>query len=105
LLAENTAAGLARTADDLMITSGCQQALDLVARILVQTNTPVLLEDPVYHGLLRVFNRSGAHLVPVPVSGAGINLSALENLAAQHRPRLLVLTPDFQNPTGWSLPL
>jgi 2-aminoadipate transaminase len=105
LLEENASTGMARAQDDLIVTNGCQQALDLIARILVETNTPVLVEDPVYHGLLRVFGRAHAQLLPVPVGEAGLNLSVLENLAAQHRPRLLVVTPDFQNPTGTALTL
>jgi DNA-binding transcriptional MocR family regulator len=105
LLDESAAAGAASPSDDLIVTNGCQQALDLLARILVEENTPVLLEDPVYHGLLRVFGRARVQLLPVPVTGAGVDLNALERLATQHRPRLLVLTPDFQNPTGGSLSL
>ena len=102
---ESAASGIGRANDDLIVTNGCQQALDLIARILVEENTPVLVEDPAYHGLLRVFARARAQLLPVPVSASGLNLQVLEHLAAQHRPRLLVLTPDFQNPTGITLPL
>ena len=106
LLAENAAAGLARPGDDLIITNGCQQALDLLGRILIEHGTPVLVEDPVYHGLLRVVTRAGAHVIPMPVStDTGLNVNALEALVAQHRPRLLVITPDFQNPTGTTLNL
>lgn len=106
LLAENADAGIARPSDDLIITNGCQQALDLLGRILIEDGTPVLVEDPVYHGLLRVLGRAGAHVIPVPVSTeAGLNVNTLETLVAQHRPRLLVITPDFQNPTGTTLNL
>ncbi len=105
LLAESQAAGVARSTDDLIVTNGCQQALDLLAHVLIDENTPVLLEDPVYHGLLRIFGRAGANLLPVPIGDVGLNMSTLETLSAQHRPRLLVVTPDFQNPTGVTLTL
>lgn len=103
LMSENLATGLARSGDDLIITNGCQQALDLLARMLVADDAPVLLEDPAYHGLLRVFASARANIIPVPVSDSGININALEALASQQKARLLVVTPDFQNPTGTSL--
>ena len=65
----------------------------------------VLVENPVYHGLLRVFERVGARLVPMPVGDSGLDLAVAEDLIERYRPRLLVVTPDFQNPTGVTLPL
>ncbi len=103
LLAQSTAEGAARPGDDLIVTNGCQQALDLLARVLVTDNVPVLLEDPVYHGLLRVFTRAGATLIPLPFGNSGFSPAVLEALVSQHRPRLLVVTPEFQNPTGVTL--
>ncbi len=105
LLAQSAAAGVARYGDDLIVTNGCQQALDLLARVLVSANVPVLLEDPVYHGLLRVFGRAGAALIPLPCGDSGFSPAVLESLVSQHRPRLLVVTPEFQNPTGVTLSL
>jgi 2-aminoadipate transaminase len=63
------------------------------------------LEDPVYHGLLRVFRHTGAKIVPIPVDSAGMNVDILREAMEQHRPRLLVVTPSFQNPTGVTLSL
>jgi len=106
LLEQNALTGVARVHDDLIVTNGCQQALDLLARVLVTENTPVLIEDPGYHGLQRVFGRAGANFIPIPSGGeSGLNVQALEALVDQHRPRLLVVTPDFQNPTGLTLSL
>jgi len=105
LLAQSMASGHARPDDDLIITNGCQQAFDLLSRIFVTRETAVGLEDPVYHGLLRVFARSGAALVPVSIREAGFNQSTLEDLLSRHRPRLMIFTPDFQNPTGLTLTL
>ena len=104
LLAKERAEGVARPEDDLMVTNGCQQALDLLARSFTANGGSVLCEDPVYHGLLRVFSRSGAHIIPVPVGRAGLDLDILEEILLRQKVRLLVVTPSFQNPTGATLP-
>jgi 2-aminoadipate transaminase len=103
LLDEARRSGAATSEDDLLITNGCQQALDLLSRVLVAPGTPVAVEDPVYHGLLSVFGRAGARLLPVPVGEHGLNVAALESVMASERPRLLITTPNFQNPTGTTL--
>ena len=100
---------VARGGDDVMITNGCQQALDLLARVFIQEapveNRQVVVEDPVYHGLIRVFARAGANILPMPVSKSGIDWAGLAETVQQYRPRMLVVTPSFQNPTGATLPL
>jgi 2-aminoadipate transaminase len=105
LLEQAAAAGIARPGDDLIITNGCQQGLDLVARLFARGGESVVLEDPVYHGVVRVFSRAGANIISIDLGEAGIDLDRLEDLVLQHRPRLLVLTPSFQNPTGVTIPL
>jgi 2-aminoadipate transaminase len=105
LLAQSTASGIAKPGDDLIITNGCQQAFDLLSRIFVTPGRSVVLEDPVYHGLLRVFARSGATLVGISIREAGLNQPVLEDFLSRHRPRLMIVTPDFQNPTGLTLTL
>ena len=102
--------GVAGASDDLLMTNGCQQALDLIARVFFPAERSlaeklVLLESPVYHGLLRVFSRAGASIIPIAVNEAGIDLDALEAAIARTHPRLLVVTPSFQNPTGATLSL
>lgn len=105
LLDQSTGQGIARPGDDLIVTNGCQQALDLVARLFVPGQATVILEDPVYHGLLRVFIRTGAKIIPIPVDAGGMNVEVLHDAMEQHRPRVLVVTPSFQNPTGVTLSL
>jgi 2-aminoadipate transaminase len=97
--------GVARESDDILITSGCQQAFDLLQRTLVRKGETVLLEDPVYLGLRNAFERGGARLIGVPVGANGIDLESLERIIARERPRLLAVTSNFQNPTGATLPL
>lgn len=98
-------AGIARAGDDLIVTNGCQQALDLLACIFVTGKTPIAVEDPVYHGLIRVFSRAGAELLPVAVDQGGLDVNALEGTLERHHPRMLIVTPSFQNPTGATLSL
>ena len=98
LLEQATAAGIARRGDDLIITNGCQQGLDLLARLFVRSGETVVLEDPVYHGLVRVFSRAGANIVSIDLGETGIDVDRLEEVLLQHRPRLLVLTPEFPEP-------
>lgn len=98
---EGTAAG----DDEVLITSGCQQALDLIERVLAGRGETVVIEDPVYHGQKNVFLRGNTRLVGVPVTRDGIDMQALSRALLAERPRLLLLTPNFQNPTGTSLSL
>lgn len=97
--------GIAGPDDDVLITSGCQQAFDLLQRTLVANGEAVVIEDPVYPGLKKVFQRSGARILGVPITAAGLDLAALERLAMLERPELIVVTSSFQNPTGNTLSL
>jgi 2-aminoadipate transaminase len=104
LLEQARQRGIAGPDDDLLITSGCQQAFDLLQRVLASHGETVLLEDPVYPGLRNVFQRGGARLAGVPVGEHGIDLEALSRAIEKEHPRLIVLTPNFQNPTGATIP-
>src|SRR5580704_8151602 len=97
--------GIARDSDDILITSGCQQAFDLVQRTLVRKGETVLLEDPVYLGQKNAFERGGARLAGVPMGANGIDLESLERIVTRERPRLAAVTSNFQNPTGATLSL
>jgi len=90
---------------EVLITSGCQQALDLLARAFVQPGDQVMVEDPVYPGLREVFHRTGIRLIGLPVGEIGLDVEALELALRREHPRMLLVTPDFQNPTGTTLPL
>lgn len=104
LLDQARARGIAGAEDDLLITSGCQQAFDLLQRVLAAHGETVLLEDPVYPGLRNVFLRGGARVAGVPTGEHGIDVDALSRAIEKERPRLMVLTPNFQNPTGTTMP-
>jgi 2-aminoadipate transaminase len=96
--------GTARRDDDVVVTSGCQQALDLIQRALVSPGDAVAVEDPVYPGLRNAFAAGGARLIGVPMGADGIDIEALARILKTDRPRVLVVTSSFQNPTGTTLP-
>ncbi len=96
--------GVARAGDDVIVTSGCQQALDLLQRLLTRPGDRVIVEDPVYPGLKTLFLRAGVQLVGAPVGPQGLEPDELGRLIERHKPRLIVVTPNFQNPTGATLP-
>ncbi|MBY0505497.1 MAG: PLP-dependent aminotransferase family protein [Bryobacteraceae bacterium] len=97
--------GLATPGDEVLVTSGCQQALDLIQRALLAPGDTVLVEDPVYPGLKNVFERGRLRLVPMPVDAGHVDPAQVERAIATERPKLIVVTPDFQNPTGASMPV
>jgi DNA-binding transcriptional MocR family regulator len=104
LLDEARKQGTAGPDDDILITSGCQQAFDLIQRVLAARGETVLLEDPIYPGVRNVFSRGGARVIGIPVGENGADVEAFESAVDKERPRLVVLTPSFQNPTGTTIP-
>jgi 2-aminoadipate transaminase len=105
LIEEARRQGVAGGADDLLITNGCQQGLDLVGRVLLRPGDAVAVEDPVYPGLKSLLTGMGARLAAVPVGAEGMEIPRLVRVLERDRPKLIVVTPDFQNPTGATLPL
>lgn len=91
------------SADELIITSGSQQALDLVARALLNPGDAVLVEPTTYKGAIDLFSIAGARLVPVPVDAHGPDPSALERLTRPDVKALYVM-PSAHNPSGRMLP-
>ena len=96
--------GVLRPGDDLIITSGCQQALDLVRRVLIRPGDKVLVEEPVYPGLKNLFLEAGTDLTGVPVQADGMDLEQLERAIGKARFKAIIVTSNFQNPTGATLP-
>ncbi|MFH9062438.1 PLP-dependent aminotransferase family protein [Streptomyces coeruleorubidus] len=99
-----TARGLPTAPDDLLVTTGSQQALSLLATALLEPGDTVLVEDPCYLAALQAFGLAGARIVAVPGDEHGVDPEALEDLVARERPKLLYTVPTFQNPTGRTLP-
>jgi len=89
---------------DVVVTSGSQQALDLLARALLDPGAAVVVEDPAYVGALQVFQAAGAALTGVPIDADGMRVDVLaERLAAGLRPRLVHTVSSFHNPRGVTL--
>jgi 2-aminoadipate transaminase len=104
--------GIAAKDENLLITDGCQQSLDLISKAFVRPGDCVILENPTYPGAVAIFNGSRARCLAVPVkthaepnSELGVDVEALEATLAANRVKLIVLTPDFHNPTGTSMSL
>jgi len=87
-------------AAQVIVVNGSQQALDLIARVLIERGDPVAVEDPQYQGTREVLRAAGARLQPVPVDRDGLQTDALPKNS-----RLAFLTPSHQFPTGAILPL
>jgi 2-aminoadipate transaminase len=100
-----TARGLRTEAEELLITSGSQQALTLIATVLLEPGDRVLVEEPSYLAALQCFALAGAVAVPVPCDDDGLDPSAIDALADEHAPKLIYTVPTFHNPTGRTLPL
>ncbi|MGY4982747.1 aminotransferase-like domain-containing protein [Streptomyces sp. 900105755] len=104
LAARISARGLPTAADDLLVTTGSQQALSLLASALIDPGDTILVESPCYLAALQVFGLAGARVLPVPGDADGVDPAALEELIRAERPKLLYLVPTFQNPTGRTVP-
>lgn len=96
--------GINITSDNVMITSGSQQALDLIGRIFINRGDRVLVEEPTYLGALQAWNAYGAEYVTVGMDEDGMKPDALES-ALRSGPKFIYVLPNFQNPTGVTLSL
>ena len=98
--------GTVVSADEILVTAGSQQGLDLVAKAFLEPGDEVLCESPTYLGFIQAVQVFEPAFIEVPTDDQGMRIEALENaLARCRRPRLIYVIPDFQNPSGrcWSL--
>lgn len=95
--------GLPSSADQVMITTGGQQALDLLVRGEVLPGQPVAVEDPTFPGVLDALHRSGASVIGIPADN-GVDPDHLDHILRTHRPALVYLIPTHHNPTGLIMP-
>lgn len=92
--------GLTVQPENILITSGSQQALSLVSRLLLKPGDAVLTESPTYGVGLELFRALGYRIAAIPVDADGMQVEYLEGLLQQHHPKLIYTIPNFQNPTG-----
>jgi 2-aminoadipate transaminase len=94
--------GIQATPENILITSGSQQALDLIGRMFINPGDRILVESPTYLGALQAWNAYGAEYVAVPFDQDGMITDALEE-ALRTGPKFIYVLPNFQNPTGVTL--
>jgi 2-aminoadipate transaminase len=95
--------GFARSADELVVTSGARQGIDLVCRTIVRPGDVVVCESPTFIGTLSSLQATGARVLGVPFDEGGIDVEAFERILARHEVKLLALQTGSQNPTGQDL--
>lgn len=91
--------GIVVDIDNVLITSGSQQALDLIGKILINPGDKILTEHPTYLGAIQAFTMYGADYVTVPIDDDGVVPASLE-VGLRAGPKFMYLLPNFQNPTG-----
>ncbi|TDF96385.1 PLP-dependent aminotransferase family protein [Paenibacillus piri] len=91
--------------DDMLITTGSQQAIDLLARIYIDPGDVILVERPTYLAAIQIFQSHKARLVSVDGDADGMNLTDLELKIKQYNPKMIYVVPTFSNPAGksWNL--
>ena len=92
-------------ADQLIVTTGSQQALDLLGKCMISPGDKVIVEGPTFLATIQCFRLYGAEVISAPVDGEGVIVDALEKLIAEHQPKLVYLIPTFGNPSGATLSL
>lgn len=96
--------GIKITPENVLITSGSQQALDLLGKILIDPGDRILVESPTYLAAIQAWNAYGAEFISVPVDDDGMNTDLLEE-ALRAGPKFIYALPNFQNPSGVTLSL
>src|SRR5215208_7458632 len=92
--------GWATDADEIVVTSGARQALDLVARALLDAGDVAVIESPTFVGSLNSLRGTGARVIGVPYGPEGLDVDALEQVLARHEVKVVALQTCSQNPTG-----
>src|SRR4051794_5341278 len=95
--------GFADSPDELVVTSGARQGIDLVCRTVVRPGDVVVCESPTFIGTLSSLQATGARVLGVPFDRGGIDVEAFERILARHEVKLLALQTGSQNPTGQDL--
>ena len=91
--------------EQLIVTTGSQQALDLLGKCMVSPGDKVIVEGPTFLATIQCFRLYGAEVISAPVDGNGVIVEELEKLIAEHQPKLVYLIPTFGNPSGATLSL
>ncbi len=96
--------GVTVSPDGLIITTGSQQALDLIGKTMIDEGDKVIVEAPTFLATIQCFRLYGANVIGAPIDGGGVMVEKLEELIAKHKPKLVYLIPSFGNPSGALVP-
>ena len=97
--------GMAVTPGELIVTTGSQQALDLLGKTMISPGDKVIVEGPTFLATIQCFRLYGAELISAPIDAHGVKTDELEQLIAEHQPKFVYLIPTFGNPSGALLSL
>ena len=100
-----TQKGIAARPEEIITTTGSQQALDLIGKTMINPGDKVIVEAPTFLATIQCFRLYGADLVSAPIDADGVMVDELEKLIVQHKPKLVYLIPTFGNPSGAMLSL
>jgi 2-aminoadipate transaminase len=91
--------------ENMLLTNGSQQALDLLGKVLINPGDSIVVEDPTYLGAIQAFNAYQARYLTVPMDDQGMRMADLDKTLRQHRVKFAYLVPTFQNPSGITMSL
>jgi 2-aminoadipate transaminase len=94
--------GLKILPEQVLITTGSQQGIDLLAKCLLNEGDPLIIEEPSYLAAIQAFSIFRPEFMPVPLSDNGIDIKRLKEVISSARPKMMYTIPDFQNPSGIS---
>ena len=91
--------------EHVLVTTGAMQAIDLIAKLFIEQDDLVIVEQPTFPGAVQRFRAAGARFAAVPVDAGGLDVDRVEHLLQGQQPRLIYVQPSSQNPTGATLSL
>jgi 2-aminoadipate transaminase len=97
--------GVTVNPEGLIVTTGSQQGLDLLGKVMINPGDKVIVEAPTFLATIQCFRLYGAHVIGAPTDAEGVDTDKLEALIAEHKPKMVYLIPTFGNPSGATLSL
>ena len=97
--------GIVARPDEIITTTGSQQALDLIGKTMINPGDKVIMEGPTFLATIQCFRLYGADVVSAPIDAGGVKVDVLERLIIEHKPKFIYLIPTFGNPSGAMLSL
>ena len=97
--------GIVAKPEEIITTTGSQQALDLIGKTMINPGDKVIVEGPTFLATIQCFRLYGADIVTAPIDADGVKVDVLEQLIIEHKPKFIYLVPTFGNPSGAMLSL